>query len=98
MRWLKWPPPNDTIGDSFPAPIVIEPDKTSQGYELNVQLDGEEYQKAVAGDGKFFFWGNLGYLDIFGNPHETYFCSEWNFSESRFVVPKHEKRKLNYYT
>ena len=93
---------NFTFGDGkLPAPLILGPVKADFDNDVQLWITGEEYEKAKSGIGRIFFWGKLTYSDVFRNNHETdnhetALCSEWLFSQSRFVISNHYK--LNYYT
>jgi hypothetical protein len=80
----------------LPGNVIMSAGQERKDSELDGKLVATDYGRARRGDGRLCFWGALGYRDVFGEPHETGFCSEWNFREGRFVVSKTDE--LNYHT
>ena len=85
-----------SYGGELPAALVVSSDMETPPHEITFRVSGENLTKAKANDGRIFFRGTVGYQDIFGEPHETSFCSQWDFGEGRFVVTKADQ--LNYHT
>lgn len=72
-------------GDSLYPPISVE-----------VTATKEEIARARAGDGAIALIGRAEYSDIFGEPHVTAFCWQYDFEVLGFVLV--QDAKLNYYT
>jgi hypothetical protein len=80
----------------LPTVHVIEGGLEPPPNDVQLFVQGDEYEKAKDFMGRYFFWGKLTYLDVFGISHETGICSEWHFGQNRFVVS--HCKELNYYT
>jgi hypothetical protein len=48
---------------------------------ITTELYGRVRQKTLA----VFVYGKVSYSDIFGNPHDTGFCAQWDFETAQFV-------------
>jgi hypothetical protein len=97
-RYLKFSTPDKTRGRPMSASIVISPGDISQEYEVPVPIIGEDFENAKKNVGRVYFWGNLGYLDIFGERREIYFFVEWDFDSNGFKITEDAAHRLNYYT
>jgi hypothetical protein len=94
--WPKPPSTNDKSGTPLPAPFVIGAGEEWANNPFTFEVYGAEYEQAKAGQGCIYFWGKLGYADIFNARHEVGFCSQWHFGENRFIIT--EGDHLNYNT
>jgi hypothetical protein len=81
----------------YRVPGVISADSKSPSHRYVMKMDGAQYERAKAGNAKIFFYGELGYSDVFGTDRRTLgFCAEWDFSQGVFLFTQNEK--LNYRT
>jgi hypothetical protein len=84
-------------GGAIPAGMIISAGEDSGdqfGCQLSIRL--RDWREAKNGAGYVLFFGRVLYRDVFGKPHETGFCREYNFTRARFILAPNGK--LNYYT
>jgi hypothetical protein len=49
-------------------------------------LNDQDFDAVIAGAKKLYFYGRVGYLDIFSNPHETGFCAVYEHLTKTFMA------------
>jgi len=93
----RFPQKSDVIiGGDLPADIVVTDKRGDISGTVHFQISGIEIQKAKHTVGHIFFWGEIGYEDVFDRYHTTGLCCQWHFRQSRFVISK--SKELNYRT
>jgi len=90
-----FPKMSDALGGNLIADVIVGDDLTPGGDQY-FNMSGKDFDNAKNGIGRVFFWGELGYEDVFGNYCTTGICSEWHFRQSRFVISNN--KALNYRT
>jgi hypothetical protein len=80
----------------YRVPSVIGANQSSLRHTYIVQIEGWQYERLKDGADKIFFYGVLGYVDVFRNRQELGFCAEWDFGVGDFLFVQNEK--LNYHT
>jgi hypothetical protein len=82
------------IASDMPLGLVLSGDETTPFFPSRQLIQPEDWQKVMRRSHFLLFLGRVQYRDIFGDPHETGFCLEWDgngFGPSPVEI-------LNYYT
>ena len=65
-------------------------------HQLRAITTAEERESAESGIGTIHLYGEIAYLDMFGDVHVTGFCWQWSFGKKQFMLSP--IAELNYHT